>query len=487
MTSFYKLIKQFRPKQDDLKNLNWNWILYDQLSNKHKLIQNTVQDGLIFIESKAKPECRNYHKQKLVYVISSMRNFAIEKGKEGFKILYFYSEKDYSLALEELKKKYTLNQIKCLEPSEYEVYRSIQKLTFLKILDNDLYISNLEEFQSIFKNQKNFKLETFYRYMRKKHSILVKNGLPEGGEWNYDRLNREPFKKRDKIPKRIDFSLNAVTKEVIELVNSIYKNHFGNTNLFNYATTRQEALVALEFFCKHFLKEFGKYEDAMSIQEPNLFHSLLSPYLNNSLLSPMECIQKGIEYYEKKEVPLNSIEGFIRQILGWREYMRLVFISNRENYLQENFFKHTSKLPSFYWEGNSGMECLDQTIKQVIHTAYSHHITRLMVLSNFANLLGVNPKEINDWFWSMYIDAYEWVVVPNVMGMGTFADGGKISTKPYIASANYIQKMGTEFCKNCKYKPKEIFTEDACPFNSLYWDFIHRNKEYYSKQFRDYS
>jgi deoxyribodipyrimidine photolyase-related protein len=487
MNSFYKHIKKYNPKESEIQKLNWNWILYDQLSSVHSLINNPKKDALVFIESSTKPKLRNYHKQKLVYVLSSMRNFALQKAKEGYKIIYYFSENLYDLALIEIKKKYNISKITCLEPSEFETYDLIKKIPFLEIVENNLFLANQKDFEAVFENQKSYKLENFYRYMRKKYSILIENDKPEGGEWNYDKLNREPYKGLEKIPKRINFTIDPVTKEVIDLINSKYKNHFGSTDNFNYATTREKALESLDYFCKYFLIHFGKYEDAMSIQDPNLFHSLLSPYLNNSLLSPMECIQKAIDYYKKNLAPLNSVEGFIRQILGWREYMRLVFNSNRKNYLNENFFNQTEKLPAFFWKGNSGMNCLDKTLEQVFENSYSHHITRLMILSNFATILGVAPKEVNEWFWTMYIDAFEWVVVPNVMGMGTFADGGKISTKPYIASANYIQKMGKEFCKNCKYNPKEIFTENSCPFNSLYWDFIHRNKDFYSKQFRDYS
>ena len=485
--NFYKEISLYKPKRLDQSKKNI-FVLYDQLSNIHPLITDPKKEILLFIESSKKPTLRNYHKQKLVFILSSMRHFALEKAKLGFEIIYHYSENFYDTALDEVRKQYALCEIGLLEPAEYETSSSLKHLDFLKIESNTLFLSTKEEFEILFQNKKNYLLETFYRFMRVKYSILMEGKKPIGGIWNFDKENREPFKFKDEVKNSSWIKKqDSVTLEVINLVNTKYKNHFGNLENFEWAVTRNEALHWLNNFIEFQLPNFGKYEDAMSIKHPYLFHSLISPYLNNGLLHPMECIEAAIQSYERGNSELNSVEGFIRQILGWREYMRHVFNQNPKDYASQNFFNHKNPLPKFYWEANSKMKCVDETISSVIKNSHSHHITRLMILSNLANLLNINPKELNDWFYEMYIDAFDWVVTPNVIGMGLYADGGIISTKPYIASANYIQKMGSEFCKNCIYDSKKILEEDGCPFNSLYWNFIIEKKSFYKKLPRDYS
>lgn len=455
--------------------------------------------GLIFIETSAKPNRRPYHKQKLVFLLSAMRHFARQLGEMGFAIVYQYSELDYAECLLEIKDKYFISNMDCLEIQESEVSEPLVKFEWLRFHPNNLYLSSRTEFREIFPkgNAAKYLHETFYRKMRVKYQILVEeqedkkgNYKPLGGKWNLDHENRSNWKKSDPIPESPVWIANdEITKEVLNLVSDRYPKSFGSLENFQWPVTRKDSLIWLEHFAKRHLENFGKYEDAISLEEPYLFHSLLSPLIHLGLLHPLEVVRRCIEEFESrmgstKPIPLASLEGFIRQIIGWREYMRHIYQENTSLYKETNQLNYTNSLPALYWGKKSGLKCLDSTIDLIWKRAYSHHITRLMVLSNFANLMLVNPHELNHWFWIAYIDAFEWVVTPNVVGMGTYADGGICSTKPYVSSAKYIKKMGPELCKACKYKPSGLLEEDACPFNALYWDFIGRNLELYKKQGR---
>lgn len=482
--SFYHEIRKFLPNKTPE---NYVWVLYDQLSIFHPILKTSIPQKtcLIFIETSQKPKLRPYHKQKLTLLLSSMRHFALEKAEEGFSILYQYSERTYAETIQDIRKTFKIPKIRLLEPSEFEVRKDLVGLEFLEIQENSLFLSSKADFDQVFPNgKKRFLQETFYRFMRKKYSILMEkdNKTPNGGKWNYDLKNRSAWKKTDPVPKPFPkLEKDAITLEVMDLVQNRYKEHYGNLNQFDWPVTRKQAMAFLEHFFQHLLPNFGKFEDAMSVKEPFLFHSRLSALVHLGLLHPMELITAALKQYSEKKVSIESVEGFVRQILGWREYMRHVY-STREQFFQEtNFFQMENRLPDFFWKADSTMTCVDQTVETVLEHGYSHHITRLMVLSNLSNLLEVNPNELNEWFWFAYVDAFEWVVTPNVKGMGTFADGGLTASKPYIASGNYIQKMGNEFCKNCKFDPKKSTEENACPLNSLYWNFIDSHKDFYKK------
>jgi deoxyribodipyrimidine photolyase-related protein len=485
--SFFQTISEGFPKKKEIKKWNWKFVLYDQLSHDHPLLSDP-NAGLIFIETSAKPALRPYHKQKLVILLSSMRHFAMEMKERGFPILYWYSEKFYDQALLEILEKFQIPKFEMLEAAEKEVSIPISKLDQCIVHKNTLFLSDEEEFNKLFQG-KSYLQETFYKYMRKKYNILIetKSGKPEpvGGQWNFDKENRLPHKKGDPLPfpyPRIP--VDAITKEVIDLIESKYQNHWGDCKTFAWPVTRKDSLIWLDHFVKNLLPYFGPFEDAMNPEEPFLFHSLLSPLIHLNLISPKEVIQSALEAYKKGKVNLSCVEGFVRQILGWREYMRNLYNSKYQEYQKSNFFQHKGNLPPLYWGKKSGLDCLDSAVSFVYQHGYSHHIYRLMVLSNFANLTETNPHELNHWFWSAYIDAFEWVVTPNVVGMGTFADGGISSTKPYIASANYISKMGSGHCKRCKYNPKGLLEEDACPFNALYWNFIDKKEKFYQTSAR---
>jgi deoxyribodipyrimidine photolyase-related protein len=300
---------------------------------------------------------------------------------------------------------------------------------------------------------------------------------PVGGKWNFDKQNRQPPKNNLKTPTPLGFEPDRITNEVINWVKQKQFSSYGKIEPFRWGVTRQQAKQVLNHFINNCLTEFGTYQDAMVTGETTMWHSLISPYLNLSLLTPQEVIQAVEKAYQTQELPINSVEGFIRQVLGWREYMQGLYHYLDEDYPDLNWFDHTHPLPEFFWDANqTKMNCLHQTLTQVENTGYAHHIQRLMVLSNFALIAGVSPQEIESWFHSAFIDAYDWVMQTNVIGMGQFADGGILASKPYAASANYINKM-SDYCGNCGYSKNDRSTENACPFNFFYWDFLNRHRD----------
>jgi len=334
-----------------------------------------------------------------------------------------------------------------------------------------------KEFEEYADGKKELRLEFFYRWLRKKHDILIDtDGGPTGGDWNFDKENRESFKKEGPgsglRPRQ--FRPDEVTKQVIEMVEKRFGDHPGSLEHFDLPVTRKEALAKLRNFIKHLLPNFGTYEDAMWTDETYLYHSHLSACLNMKLLNPRECVEKAIEAYENGEAPINSVEGFVRQILGWREFIRCLYWSKMPEYETLNYFDHQLDVPKFFWDGETDMECVRQSMQHVVQHGYAHHIHRLMVLGNLSQILGVHPYKFHEWHMAMYLDAIDWVSLPNALGMSQFGDGGIVGSKPYCASGNYINKM-SNFCKNCRYKYKEKTGDDACPVTTLYWDFLDRN------------
>jgi deoxyribodipyrimidine photolyase-related protein len=314
-------------------------------------------------------------------------------------------------------------------------------------------------------------MEYFYRKMRRHFDVLMDGDQPFGGQWNYDRENRRPLPKDAQDPPPvITFEPDQVTSQVIKNVETI-KMGTGTADDFDLAVTREQALRAADDFFNRRLVNFGPYEDAMSSQHDYLYHSNLAVYLNLGLLEPMELIQRAEQAYAVGDAPINSVEGFIRQILGWREYIYWQYWRLQDDLMASNFWGANRRLPRFFWDGRCDMNCLHHVIQRALQNGYNHHIERLMVLCNFALLAGLEPMEVNEWFTSLYVDAYDWVMAPNVLGMGLNADGGLVATKPYIASANYINKM-SDYCQDCRYDHKQRAGDDACPFNVLYWNFL---------------
>ncbi len=327
-------------------------------------------------------------------------------------------------------------------------------------------------------------MEDFYREGRKRFNILMDGNKPIGGQWNFDKQNRRPPKGKLNTTEPLWFEPDEITRAVIKEIKTQNLASYGEIEPFHWGVTRSDALAVVEHFLTQCLPTFGPYQDAMVTGEETLWHSLISPYLNLGLLTPIEVITAAQQAYFEQNLELNSVEGFIRQVLGWREYMQGIYSFQDEDYRDLNWFKHHEPLPDFYWHSSqTDMNCLYQVLNQVEKTGYAHHIQRLMVLSNFALIVGVSPQEIEAWFHAAFIDAYDWVMVPNVIGMGQFADGGILASKPYASSANYINKM-SDYCKNCTYDLKRRTGDKACPFNFFYWDFLSRHQEQLRSQGR---
>ncbi|MEM1398699.1 MAG: cryptochrome/photolyase family protein, partial [Pseudomonadota bacterium] len=324
--------------------------------------------------------------------------------------------------------------------------------------------------------RKQLRMEYFYRDMRRKTGLLMDGDEPVGGKWNFDAENRKRPPSELVYPEPLDLSPDPVTRDVLTLVETRCGDHFGELEPFRFAVTRKDALRVLDQFIETRLALYGDYQDAMVTGQPFVFHSLLSAYINIGLLDPIEVCRAVERAYDDGAVPINAAEGFIRQIIGWREYIRGIYWRQMPDYGEENFLLAERALPDFYWTGNTDMACLAAAIGQTIEEAYAHHIQRLMITGNFALLAGVTPKEIHEWYLGVYIDAFEWVELPNTLGMSQFADGGLLASKPYAASGNYINKM-SDYCRDCRYDVKQKTGSDACPFNPLYWDFLARNQD----------
>jgi len=391
----------------------------------------------------------------------------------------FLREKSFFDWLKKYAKKHAIKKYVLIKPVEDYVYKNFLKIE--KKLENIwIELEFLPDNQSFFLSRKDFLkqyskppiMEYFYRFMRKRENILIDSaGNPEGGKWNYDEENRKFDKNRKK-----SWSFHLEKNEYVREAEKYY-----HSNLPEYIpTSRNEALELLEYFCTNHLKDFGKLEDAMYEDDNFVHHSLLSTSINFWFLSPREVLEKALK---TPEIPLSSLEGFIRQILGWREYMYHFFQFYRDEIYQGNHFGRTRALPAYFWDNAElcDMKCISKTLTQVQSQNHSHHIQRLMIIGNFALLAGLDPHELNRWFFEYYTDAFEWVVTPNVLSMSQFADGGKLATKPYVASANYIDKM-SDYCKNCRYDKKEKYGENACPYNYLYWNFVADNKTAFARQ-----
>ncbi len=434
---------------------------------------------LIFIESKKKGESLPYHKKKLIYLLSSMRNFALECFETGFPVLYHSTKGHYDDGLKEILEDSKELELTFMTPSEWgsrERLLSVREKfnNRVKEIPNTFFLADEQEYKD--KIGPGYRMEYFYRDMRRMTGYLMDGTKPEGGEWNYDEENRKKLPKNIKTPEWASTEVDSVTQEVIDLVKHSFSHHFGELDGFDYAVTRRQALYRLNDFIEHGLDQFGPYEDALATGEHVIFHSHLSMYINNGLLLPKEVCDRAQEAYDAGKARLNSVEGFIRQIIGWREFVRIYYEAMMPKVREANHFEFERNLPEMYWTGDTKMHCMSECLKPVIKSGYSHHIPRLMVLSNFSNLTETNPQQLNEWFWFAYTDAYEWVVLPNVLGMSTFADGGVLASKPYAAGGNYINKM-SNYCKSCSYKISKKTGEDACPFNYLYWNFVDEQRE----------
>ena len=463
-------------------------ILGDQLSATVSSLEgcDESRDIILMCEVREEATYVKHHKKKIAFLFSAMRHFARQLQEEGHRVLYLKLDDEknaisFKLALKFALTQHKVDRIVVTHPGEYRVLTDILswESTFgipVDVLPDNRFLCSLDEFALWADGRNKLRMEYFYREMRKKHAILMNGNKPVGGQWNYDPENRKPPKKGLEISAPYHNEPDQITCDVIDLVNYQFDDHFGDLEPFFLAVTRDQALAALDQFINQRLWNFGDYQDAMIQGEPWMYHSHISFYLNCGLLLPLECVRVAEDAYHQGKVPLSATEGFIRQIIGWREYVRGIYWLKMPDYKKVNYFNAKRDLPDFYWTANTKMNCLQQCVLETKQNAYAHHIQRLMVLGNFALVAGIDPAQINEWFLIVYADAYEWVELPNVSGMILFADGGYLASKPYAAGGSYINKM-SDYCKNCSYNVSKKTGPDACPFNYLYWDFLVRNRD----------
>ena len=463
-------------------------IFADSLCLNSSLITDADKDNDIFLFMEVHEEF-NYvahHTKKIVFLLSAMRHFATVLEEKSYSTLYIKHndpQNSHCFSDEILRAAKLLNPqaIAFITPGEYRVRKSL--LTTIKKIGCDKeehhdpkFLISHKEFKSWASNRKSLQMEFFYRYCRKKLNILMDGNKPIGGKWNFDSNNRKTPPDTYQPNPVLKFKPDIITKQLIEELTPKLSSHIGDFNNFHFAINREQALQVLSYFIKYNLIDFGVYQDAMLINQPWMSHSHLSFYINIGLLQPMECIEAAVNAYLAGEAPINSVEGFIRQILGWREYVRGIYWLYMPNYQKANFLNAQNKLPDFFWDGKTKMKCMQQCISQTIDNAYAHHIQRLMIIGNYCLLTSIEPKAVQDWYLAVYADAFEWVELPNVQGMILFADGGLMATKPYAASGAYINKM-SNYCQQCQYSVKEKTGSKACPFNYLYWNFMLQHQD----------
>jgi deoxyribodipyrimidine photolyase-related protein len=431
-------------------------------------------------------------KQRSTLFLSAMRHFAQSIEANGWPVHYTrLDDKDNmgTLAgeLDKALQKFKPQQMVMTAPGEWRVLQNLRSIAKknnlpLEIRDDTHFFSTVRDFADHAKGRKQLRQEFFYRELRQKTGILMEGKKPIGGQWNFDEDNRGSFGKAGpgQLPKPTRFEPDAMTKEVMAVVNDRLSKHPGTLNSFGWPVTRTQALEALDSFIQHRLPSFGLYQDAMWEGEVWLYHSHIASALNLKLLNPREVVSAAEKSYQDGKAPLPAVEGFIRQILGWREYVRGNYWTQMPEYLERNEMQANAKLPAFYWSGDTEMACLRDAITQTLNHGYAHHIQRLMVTGLFALLLGVHPKEVHAWYLGVYVDAVEWVELPNTLGMSQFADGGVMASKPYVASGKYIDRMSNH-CKGCSFDPAVATGQNACPFTTLYWDYLHRHVDVLAK------
>lgn len=475
-------------------------ILGDQLTRDLASIRGRTKDDTVILMMEVWDEATyvKHHKQKIVLIFSAMRHFAEELRDAGWTVDYVKLDADsnagsFTGEVARAVEEHSPRAIHVVEPGEWRVREAMDQWADkfpceVEILRDDRFISTQAEFDDWAEDRKEMRMEYFYREMRRKTGLLMAkkdsdSGKPEGGEWNYDSENRKPPRDGMTSPERPKFEPDEITQEVIELVEDRFGDHFGSLEKFRWPVTREEAEEAADAFFAERIEHFGPYQDAMVCGEDDLYHSMLSTSINLGLLDPLELCQRAEQSYKDGNAPINSVEGFIRQIIGWREYVRRFYWHQMPHLQEANALNAQRGLPQFYWTGETDMRCLADSIRSTRDNAHAHHIQRLMVLGNFALLAGINPREVQDWYLVVYADAYEWVELPNVSAMILYADGGKLASKPYAASGNYINKM-SDYCANCSYSVSKKTEENACPFNSLYWHFMDRHRDRLEKNAR---
>ena len=472
-------------------------LLGDQLNHAHSWFSKVDNDVIyVLMEVKSETSYVTHHIQKILGFFAAMRNFSDELKELGHKVHYMsfdHQENEHSFTqnLEKLIEYYAVSSFEYQLPDEYRLDQLLKNWTSsldltCAVVDSEHFLTTRTEWATFFEGHASPLMERFYRYMRVKHRILVDElDQPFFGQWNLDKENRDklPANHLPTPPRLFDNDLSLLHQMIVDqgipFIGSVDAKHF------IWPINRTQALELVDFFVEQCLPLFGRFEDAMSIHSWSVYHSRLSFALNLKMISPLEVVQRAIHHWEKNqsEISPNQLEGFVRQIIGWREYMRGVYWSQMPGFASANALNHDRKLPNWFWTGDTKMNCLKHAINQSLNFAYAHHIQRLMVTGNFALLAGIHPDEVDQWYLGIYIDAIEWVEITNTRGMSQYADGGFVATKPYVSSAAYIDKM-SDYCKTCYYTKSLKTGEKSCPFNSLYWHFLEQHRSVFEGQFR---
>lgn len=464
-------------------------ILGDQLNSQHPWLENIDPSvTYVMMEMRQETDYVVHHVQKIVGFFLAMRQFARELTAQGHRVIYYElddpeNKQDLRTQIHYLVQKHGFSSVEYQLPDEYRLEQQLQSICQdLDIpshaVDSHHFLTSRGFLKDFFKGKKSYLMETFYREMRRKYQVLMEGNEPLGGQWNFDQENRKPLKEKGLLqapglhPKSVGNILDQLSRAGVKTLGSL------DPEAFAWPSSRKESLDLLHHFCRHLLPNFGTYQDAMTTWDPYLFHSRLSFSLNCKMISPLEVVQAAEKAWstQQDKISLAQVEGFIRQILGWREYMRGIYWAEMPRFATLNYFGHERNLPSWFWTGKTKMNCLNHSITQSLTHAYAHHIQRLMVTGNFALLAGIHPDEVDAWYLGIYIDAIQWVEITNTRGMSQFADGGIVGTKPYTSSANYIKKQGN-YCSTCAYDADKKVGDRACPFNSLYWHFHVRHRE----------
>ena len=464
-------------------------VLGDQLNEKHTWFQKPDEKVVyVMMEIRQETDYVKHHVQKVVAFFAAMRSFAENLKKKGHAVIYLRlddpkNRQSIEDNLKQLLKNEPYTRFEYLMPDEHRLDVLLRRLTralavSCEAFDTEHFLARRKDFIDFFAGKKRYLMESFYRQMRKKHDILMEGGKPLGGRWNFDVENRRRYDGRVPIPRPRLFRNDVA--ELHKMIEKAGVETFGaiKPRSFIWPINRSQSLSLLEAFLKNGLKEFGTYQDAMTIESWSVFHARISFALNTKMLHPLEVIEAAVRTWQKhkRTIKIQQIEGFVRQILGWREYMRGIYWALMPELERMNFFNHRAALPDYYWTAETKMKCMQAAIGQSLEHAYAHHIQRLMVTGNFALLAGVHPDQVDEWYLGVYIDAIQWVELPNTRAMSQWADGGRVATKPYVASANYIHKM-SDYCSACAYDRQKAYGESACPFNSLFWYFFKRHQK----------
>lgn len=481
--------RAFEPLNDRAAASRLLVILGDQLSRSYEPLRtlDKSRDAVLMMEVDEESTHVPSHKQRSALFLSAMRHFARELADDGFRVRYVEIDDPHNThAFEtEIRRACEImgpDTVEVIHPGEWRVLDRIEGLRGwlgipVNIHEDSHFLCSIEGFAEWANGRKSLVMEHFYRRERRRLGVLMtESGDPVGGAWNFDKENREPFKRSPRPPAPYTPRPDAITREVFDLVARRFEGNPGSLDSFRWPVTRREAQRALDDFIENRLPRFGAHQDAMWTGQPFLYHALLSPAMNLKLLDPREVYTAALDAYDRGDAPINCVEGFVRQIIGWREFMRGVYWTQGRGYASRNHLRQRGSLPSVYWNGDTDMVCMRECVGQVLEHAFGHHIQRLMITGGFALIAGVHPRAISDWYLAMYADAVDWVTLPNTLGMSQFADSGVVATKPYAASGRYVSRM-SNYCDKCRFDPSKRTGENACPFTTFYWDFLIRQRE----------